>query len=118
MSNERDARYSLALGYPNFPILVLCYNHTMYKVQSKRTNCSRISRRTPGKTDRGKAEISNRERTQLAKASRTHDWLRNPEEDIYTVNDGKAATWAMTHTNEYRGGFLLLAGTVLSELAN
>ncbi|HEY3875872.1 MAG TPA: hypothetical protein VGM92_10370 [Candidatus Kapabacteria bacterium] len=65
----------------------------MNKVRSKRTPTPRIARQAPRKTERQQKEISDAELLRLAKASRAHEWLRDPAEDIYTLNDGKPASW-------------------------
>ena len=71
---------------------------TMNKVRPKHPATARISRKDSGKTERRPQEISDRELLRLAKASRAHEWLRDPAEDIYTMNDGKPAAWPK-HTN-------------------
>ena len=71
----------------------------MNKVQAKRTPVTRVTRRAPGQTQRSHEEISDRELTQLAKASCAHEWLRDPEQDVYSRKDGKPAQWPPKHTN-------------------
>ncbi len=71
----------------------------MNKVRSKRAAAPRIARQTPRKTQRQQNEISDTELLGLAKASRAQEWLRDPAEDIYTLNDGKPASWPKP-TNE------------------
>jgi hypothetical protein len=71
----------------------------MNKVQAKHTPASRISRRASSKGERKHEEISDRELTQLASASRAHEWLRDPEQDIYSLKDGKPAQWPSKRTN-------------------
>jgi hypothetical protein len=71
----------------------------MNKVQTKRATTSRIRRKASANPELHHGAISNRDLTQLAKASHAHDWLRDPAEDIYTLNDGKPAAWPARHTN-------------------
>ncbi|HET6402716.1 MAG TPA: hypothetical protein VFH95_15130 [Candidatus Kapabacteria bacterium] len=70
----------------------------MNKVQSKHST-SRIVRKTAGKEKQVHKEISDRELTQLAKTSHAHDWLRDSDQDIYSLQDGKPARWPSKHTN-------------------
>ncbi|MFI5201836.1 MAG: hypothetical protein ACHQNE_05585 [Candidatus Kapaibacterium sp.] len=65
----------------------------MNRVRSKRAATTRISRKPSGKAAGPREEISDSELLRLAKASRAHEWLRDPAEDIYTLNDGKPASW-------------------------
>jgi hypothetical protein len=71
----------------------------MNKVQTKRATTSRTSRKTSAGSERHHEAISNRDLTRLAKNSHAHDWLRDAAEDIYTLNDGKPASWPARHTN-------------------
>jgi hypothetical protein len=74
--------------------------HTMMnKVRSKHTATSRISRKASGKAERVPNEILDSDLTQLARASRAHDWLRDSGQDIYSLKDGKPAQWPSKHTN-------------------
>ncbi len=72
----------------------------MNKVQSKRADTSRISRKTSANPELHHGAISNSDLTQLAKTSEAHDWLRDSAEDIYTLKDGKPAAWPARHINE------------------
>jgi hypothetical protein len=71
----------------------------MNKVQSKHTVSSRIARKASGKGKHVPNEILDSELMQLARASRAHDWLRDPDQDIYSLKDGKPAQWPSKHTN-------------------
>ena len=63
----------------------------MDKVRSKRTP-DRTKQKT-AKARTPKREIAKDDLARLAKASRAHEWLREPDEDIYDMNDGKPASF-------------------------
>ena len=72
---------------------ILCYHKAMNKVKPKRADTARISRKTSREEVRTHGAISNSDLARIAKASKAHDWLRDPAEDIYNLNDGKPASW-------------------------
>jgi hypothetical protein len=76
-------------------------------LQSKRNRIEKrggkISQQKSGRSPRSSAKskkTADRELTLLAQAGGAFDWLNDPAEDIYTVNDGKPASWPKKRTAE------------------
>jgi hypothetical protein len=71
----------------------------MNKVKPKSGIASRITRKPTDNPERHEGAIADSDLTKLASASRAHDWLRDADQDIYTLSDGKTALWPARHTN-------------------